>query len=162
MGDPHWNEAATAWGTIISAVAACIAAIAATYAAYLARGAANTWRLTLKEERADDCIGAARELAGTIGRCIALKGAEAELKGTEKIWTAYDQMWDSYVRFQQKFSAARRYHNLPEDLPKRVYDQLHLIGDLLRGGREPDRSKMKQAGNIEEAVNALLHPVYDL
>jgi hypothetical protein len=56
MTDPQWTDTATAWGTLISAVAAFIAAFAAAYAAYLAREAANTWRMTLREQRADDCI----------------------------------------------------------------------------------------------------------
>jgi hypothetical protein len=80
MTDPQW----------ISAVAACIAAGAAAYAAF-------TWKMTLREQRADDCIGAARGLSGALGRCISLKNAEAELRSSEQIWRAYDQVWASHL-----------------------------------------------------------------
>jgi hypothetical protein len=153
MADPAWTDIATAVGTIVAAVATCATAAIAAYAAV-------TWKDTLKNQRADECISAAR--VGALGRCLSIK--EQRNLDMPPVWRAHDELRASWRRFDQAFYATRRYQpNLNKDVSFLVARQLDILGDFLThnwGSR--DTIGWQGGHDVLQSVERALKPIEDL
>jgi hypothetical protein len=154
MADPTWTETATAWATIVAAGGTCATALIALYAAL-------TWKYTLKNQRADECVSAARGVVGAVGRCLRTKTKE-NLTNMAPVWHAYDEVWESWRRFDQAYSAARRYHpeKLSNNIAGEIARQLDNLGDaLVSNWGSPDCVGRRDGEHIQQLRENLLKPV---
>ena len=100
-----------------------VVAIWATYA----------WRRTLRNQRADDCISAAREMYAAIEYVIRLKLHSEDEKRLED---AYNRAWEtSWRRFDAAYTVAQRWYGkkLPAGTPARMFNLLFAVGMASRG-----------------------------
>ena len=150
MNDPNWADIMSAFGTL---------AIATTGAWALLQ-----WKNTLQNQRADECVSAARELSGAVGRCVTLKSNKPQQYwvSTQEMWHAYDQVWASWRRFDQAFALALRYYkHLPKSIPGEITNKLYDFEAVLRHDLSAEHVK-QQADEIKRNIEKLLSPVYKL
>jgi hypothetical protein len=93
------------------------------------------WKNTLQNQRADECVSAARDLSGAVGRCVTLKSIKPQQYWvpTQEMWHAYDQVWASWRRFDQAFALALSYYkHLPKSIPGEITNKLYDLEAVLR------------------------------
>jgi hypothetical protein len=145
MSDPSWTDITTAIGTAVTAVGTLVLAAAAVLAL-------TSWELA--NQRAEECVSAGRDLQGAIGRFISLRGK------TDKADDASRAMWDSSRRFDQAFTAARRYHRtLKESTAREIMEILTEFGKI-HGPLTGDA--LEKAKLIKSKIDDLLAPIYKL
>jgi hypothetical protein len=135
MNDPNWADIMSAVGTL---------AIATTGAWALLQ-----WKNTLQNQRADECVSAARDLSGDVGRCVTLKSNKPQQYwvSTQEMWHAYDQEWASWRRFDQAFALALRYYkHLPKSIPGEITNKLYDLEAVLRHDLSAGNKQMKLKG----------------
>jgi hypothetical protein len=150
MNDPNWADIMSAIGTL---------AIATTGAWALLQ-----WKNTLQNQRADECVSAARDLSGAVGRCVTLKSIKPQQYwvSTKEMWHAYNQVWASWRRFDQAFALALRYYkHLPKSIPGEIANKLYDLEAVLRHDLSAEHVR-QQADEIERNIEKLLSPVYKL
>jgi len=89
----------------IAAAAESASAVFTLLTAMIAFYAARSWRQTLKNDRIDEGISAARDLRGAVNRCRSLITVHVR----DQIWPAYRQTWESWRRLDKALAVLRRY-----------------------------------------------------
>jgi hypothetical protein len=92
------------------------------------------WQRTLKHQRADECLSAARYLEGAVGKYVDLSAKDGGPDQRAIRSAAYDGMWASRRNFDKAFAVARRYHKLPDDLPNKTFETLKKFNLNTFGG----------------------------
>ena len=114
--------------------------------------AVKKWRRSLKSQCADECIGAATNLLGTLSRCLDRKKNKNE--------TSLAETWDAFRQFKIAFRAVRKYNpHLSETIPNEIADQLSRLKAILDQDWSKEQSASLQADQFQEAINQLLKPV---
>lgn len=107
---------------VISSIVTAVAAVATAIIAYCA---AQSWRRGLENQRADECISAARDVRSAIDRCFNF--AENDSSPSE-LGAAVDGAWNSWRRLDQAYAVALRYRaDLPDALPDMIARQLDRV-----------------------------------
>lgn len=145
-----------------------IKALAPIATVSVAAWAATTWRKSLMNQRADDCISAAHEMEAAIDRCLSLfweqRGLIPTYDRSQELARRYDEVWKvSWRRFDQAYAVARRYHpTLPREVPRKIeaimgelgkYVELHSHGSMV--------SERPPPASIAPRVDALLKLIED-
>jgi len=153
MNGPNWAEVWTAYGTWATAIATLILAGIGW------RGLAQ-WKRSLENQRADECISAARHLEGAIGRLVTLKSKRPEpgYDPQPAAWRAYSLAWESWRQFNQAFAVARRYHEkaMVPDTPTVIATRLREIEDLMENNWASGTFPKDQGTKFEEEAKQLL------
>jgi hypothetical protein len=135
------------WTAIATGVLA-VATIALVIVAW--RGLA-AWRETLRHDRIDGTVSAARDLEGELGRAI-------DAKAHHRDEPFIRDLWDAWRRFDRTFYVVRRYHHeLSPNLSADVAEQIRQLGLAFREGMNWER-----AGQIQQEIQNLLGPIYRL
>jgi|SRR4051812_44043484 hypothetical protein len=153
MNDPNWAEVAIAIATIVLALTGIFAL--------------SGWRSVRKSQRTDECVSAGHALAGAIGRCMSLKRAppKANWNPEQDVWRAYDLVWSSWRRFDEAFSAVRRYYRekkLPPGIPEDIKRKLYEFEDILQVPWAEESASGEQARKIAKDIDDLLRPLRQL
>src|SRR6266480_6250961 len=91
--------------------------------------ALRTWRNTLENQRADECLAAVYDVVGLANRCLSLKEKGVRY---DRIWQAYWEAWNSQRKFSSAWAIVRRYHEeIDAKVPERAYDLLLEVEDIL-------------------------------
>jgi len=151
MNDPNWAEITTAYGTTFIALGTVVLAGAAVWAL-------TSWKSALKSQRADECIGAARDLSGAIDRCRTIKKRfpQYNFKSQELISPAFEQIWAAWRRFDMAFCAARRYHpTLVQSIPSEAARYILEFEKTLHRDWSTDQYAKDQSAQCKEKFDEL-------
>jgi hypothetical protein len=132
------------WLTNISEIVGSIAPLVTIYIAYRALG---IWRRTLHHQRIDECISAAVDLEGLVGRLVTVKNSGGSGTSTE----ASGQMWAGWLRLNRAYFVARRYCEPPLDP-----DATKKIGEALYELKGADRVADGTKDQIYKIINKLI------
>ena len=94
-----WTRAANAVGAAATVATAIMALVAA-----------KSWRLGLKQQRADECILAVKDCGSAIGRVVSHREM-----GRDTQWEHVPDAWTTWRRFRSSFAVVRRYYDLPDE-----------------------------------------------
>jgi hypothetical protein len=120
-----WIKGIATIAPIISAVAACVVAA-------MAINAARIWRLTLRQQRADECMSAARDLSAAVDHFMRVKIKE-NLTHVGTVIAAYEETLASWRRFDRTFGTACRYYpDLEKSIAKQIRGKLEILEDLIK------------------------------
>jgi hypothetical protein len=123
---------------VVSLFGTCLTLIGILAAIYALR----TWRNTLENRRADECLAALYDVVGLANRGLSLKEKGARYDLT---WQAYWEAWNSQRKFSSAWGIVSRYHeNMPEKLPERGHDLLLEVEDILEAPVTGDKSKFEE------------------
>jgi hypothetical protein len=133
------------WAQVVAAIAAIVGAVASSVIAVTAICALSNWQRTLKHERADECLSAARDLEGAVGKYVDLSAKDGNPDQRANRRAAYDGMWASRRNFDKAFAVARRYHKLPDDLPNKTFETLKKFNlDTLGDENQSIKAEMEK------------------
>jgi hypothetical protein len=128
----HWTDWITAVGTGFAALAAIIATITGLVTA-------RTWKVTLENQRADECIAAATELEASVSRCIDA----TRKRRLEDLWLTYTECWNNLTKFSSTILVARRYRQgLDASAPDHVIKLLQQLSTVAkkRGNNQDEKA----------------------
>ena len=102
-----------------------------------------TWRNTLENQRADECLAALYDAVGLANRCLSLKEKGVRY---DRTWQAYWEAWNSQRKFSSAWAIVHRYHEeIDAKVPERAYDLLLEVEDILELPlTEGDKSKFDE------------------
>jgi hypothetical protein len=123
---------------VVSLFGTCLTLIGILAAIYALR----TWRNTLENQRADECLAALYDVVGLANRGLSLKEKGARYDLT---WQAYWEAWNSQRKFSSAWTIVRRYHeDMAETMPEKMHDLLLEVEDILEAPVTDDKSKLEE------------------
>ena len=142
-------------GIEVTAVGTMALAVVTVIAVRVARKALGDWRSTLKNERADECTGAARDLRNFVYRCIDMK-TSGQPQGS--VWKAYDEAWTSWRILDRSYVILSRYDSrldmrIPDTLSGELFTLEALCNTTTLSAASPIATQIKT--NVSDLVNSL-------
>jgi hypothetical protein len=151
MDQPNWTEVWTAYGTVATAFVSFGLGVIGVFGL-------RQWKVTLRSQRVDECVSAARDLEGAIGRVISLKCGtpNGQYSPDRAAWDAYTPMWDSWRRFNQAFTIMYRYNGFSTDIPQNIASLLYELEDFLHGNWAADSLAKTEGLKLQKRINQAL------